>query len=194
MRSPMIVEPSKACLTSMASSSDGNEQMIRLNDFRGDHVMTFACVAMMFRIFWSDSGWKVSEFWRFLWQKISKSWALGISMNGWMFFPCFFFSFFFFFNGGRKRRKKRGKEKKKKRKEKKREKLTVIRRVFDGLVGWASGGRFERSSLRELREEDRDREAGLAGSDKLAAAVAVSVPGLNVGLSILCAVAVVVGL
>jgi len=65
-----MVEPSRACLTKMDSSSDGNEQMIRLNDFNGDHVMTFACVAIMFRMFCSDSGWKASVFCKFVIKRV----------------------------------------------------------------------------------------------------------------------------
>lgn len=63
--------------------------------------------------------------------------------------------------------------------------LTVISSVFDGLLGWVSGGRLERSSLRELREEDRDLVAGLEGSDKLELLEAAD-SGLSLGLSIVC--------
>lgn len=62
----------------------------------------------------------------------------------------------------------------------------VIKRVFVGFVGCVRGGRFERSSLRELRDDDRDLVFGLEGSDKLELleplkAVAT---GLSLGLSI----------
>lgn len=59
----------------------------------------------------------------------------------------------------------------------------VIKRVFDGFVGCVSGGRFERSSLRELREDDRDLVAGLEGSDRLLLFKADAI-GLRLGLSI----------
>jgi hypothetical protein len=35
---------------------------------------------------------------------------------------------------------------------------SVISRVFDGGVGWDSGGRLDRSSVRDGRDEDREDE------------------------------------
>ena len=63
--------------------------------------------------------------------------------------------------------------------------LTVIKRVFVGLVGCTSGGRFERSSLRELRDDDRDLVFGLEGSDKPEPLVTAVAIGLRLGLSII---------
>lgn len=65
---------------------------------------------------------------------------------------------------------------------------TVIKRVLVGFVGCVRGGRFERSSLSEPRDDDRDLVFGLEGSDKLEPlelfkAVAT---GLRLGLSIVC--------
>lgn len=61
----------------------------------------------------------------------------------------------------------------------------VIKRVFVGLVGCTSGGRFERSSLRELRDDDRDLVFGLEGSDKPEPPVTAVAIGLRLGLSII---------
>ena len=64
--------------------------------------------------------------------------------------------------------------------------LTVIKRVFVGFVGCARGGRFERSSLRELRDDDRDLLFGLGGSDRLLEPLKAVATGLRLGLSIVC--------
>jgi len=52
-------------------------------------------------------------------------------------------------------------------------------------VGCARGGRFDRSSLRELLDDDRDLVFGLEGSDKLDVLEPLTT-GLRLGLSIEC--------